>query len=209
YSADTHRIDSDYRATAWTMEMVYANRMTMQTIKSSTQDQNPPTSPGDQHSDSGVVKDTMAKRSTLSETVNQLQTNYSSLKAERDELLTNYSSLKAERDELLTNYSSLKAERDELLRQLEDSCPLGWIKFNSSCYYISNDRMTWNESRQYCRERGADLVIIDTEEEQIFISMFHNFWIGLTDSNEEGTWKWVNGTTLTTGFLQELCVNLW
>ncbi|KAG9329972.1 hypothetical protein JZ751_028425, partial [Albula glossodonta] len=144
--------------------------------------------------DNGVLNDTMEKHSTLSETLNQLQTNYSSLTAERDQLQTNYSSLTAERDQLQTNYnsitaerdqlqtsyhsltaerdqlktkySSLTAERDQLQRMLEHSCPQGWIKFSSRCYFVSKEKKTWSESRQYCRERGADLVIINNKEEQ-------------------------------------------
>ncbi|KAG9329494.1 hypothetical protein JZ751_004445, partial [Albula glossodonta] len=122
----------------------------------------------------------------------------SSLIVERDQLQTNYSSLTAERDQLQTNYSTLTAERDQLLRELEHPCPQGWIKFNSRCYFVSKEKKTWSESRQYCRERGADLVIINNKEEQMFLTVFQTTWIGLTDSDEEGTWKWVDGTTLTT-----------
>ncbi|XP_059199593.1 CD209 antigen-like [Centropristis striata] len=61
---------------------------------------------------------------------------------------------------------------------------------------------SWEDSRQDCRDRGADLVIVTNEEEQVFINSFNErFWIGLTDREEEGTWRWVDGSVLnSSGF---------
>uniref|UniRef100_A0A672KGG9 C-type lectin domain-containing protein n=1 Tax=Sinocyclocheilus grahami TaxID=75366 RepID=A0A672KGG9_SINGR len=60
----------------------------------------------------------------------------------------------------------------------------GWINYQSSLYFISSERKSWAESRRYCTERGADLIIINNREEQDFvkkISANANVWIGLTD----------------------------
>uniref|UniRef100_A0A673VRI9 C-type lectin domain family 4 member F-like n=1 Tax=Salmo trutta TaxID=8032 RepID=A0A673VRI9_SALTR len=84
--------------------------------------------------------------------------------------------------------------------KLLGSCPEGWGRFGCSCYYVSTEGKSWEESRQDCLERGADLVIINSEEEQTFINGFESVsyvWIGLTDSVTEGTWKWVDDTPLT------------
>ncbi|XP_029622374.1 C-type lectin domain family 4 member E-like [Salmo trutta] len=83
----------------------------------------------------------------------------------------------------------------------EQHCQEGWRYFDSSLYFLSTEKKTWEESRQDCLERGADLVIINSKEEQTFLFTIHlRAWIGLTDSVTEGTWTWVDGTTLTTGY---------
>lgn len=56
---------------------------------------------------------------------------------------------------------------------------------------------SWNESRGDCTEREANLLKINSTEEQDFARKLLR--IGLTDSDEEGTWKWVDGITLTSG----------
>uniref|UniRef100_A0A8C1KJ92 C-type lectin domain-containing protein n=1 Tax=Cyprinus carpio TaxID=7962 RepID=A0A8C1KJ92_CYPCA len=74
-----------------------------------------------------------------------------------------------------------------------------WTYYQYSFYYMSTEKKTWTESRRYCTERGADLIIINNKEEQDFV---HNtsgnavFYIGLTDTDVEGTWKWVDNTAL-------------
>uniref|UniRef100_A0A8P4KPB0 C-type lectin domain-containing protein n=1 Tax=Dicentrarchus labrax TaxID=13489 RepID=A0A8P4KPB0_DICLA len=73
-----------------------------------------------------------------------------------------------------------------------------WVDFNDSVYYISSIKKTWNASRDDCLKKGADLMIINSEEEQVQLK--DNMWIGLTDSETEGTWKWVDGTPLTTSY---------
>ncbi|KTF82197.1 hypothetical protein cypCar_00033741 [Cyprinus carpio] len=67
---------------------------------------------------------------------------------------------------------------------------------------MSSELKSWSDSRQYCRERGADLVIINTEEKQKFISSFikERVWIGLSDREQEGVMKWVDNSTLKQGF---------
>ncbi|XP_051572202.1 C-type lectin domain family 10 member A-like [Myxocyprinus asiaticus] len=80
----------------------------------------------------------------------------------------------------------------------------GWIYYQFSLYYISSEEKSWSEGRRYCTERGADLLIINNKEEQMSVFVYkvsggNNVWIGLTDSDKEGTWKWVSGSTLTSG----------
>ncbi|XP_056315476.1 C-type lectin domain family 4 member E-like [Danio aesculapii] len=62
--------------------------------------------------------------------------------------------------------------------------------------------MSWFQGRQFCRSRDADLVIINTEEKQKFISSFVQefVWIGLSDIEIEGNMTWVDNSPLNQGF---------
>ncbi|XP_028446219.1 CD209 antigen-like protein E [Perca flavescens] len=109
------------------------------------------------------------------------------------------SSLSEERDRLNSSLTEMAKELDRL--QQKKTCPAGWRMFSSSCYLLSAESGSWEKGRQDCRERGADLVVIESSEEQTFLSAFIKkdtwYWIGLTDRDEEWTWKWVDGTPLT------------
>uniref|UniRef100_A0A8C9XR88 C-type lectin domain-containing protein n=1 Tax=Sander lucioperca TaxID=283035 RepID=A0A8C9XR88_SANLU len=109
------------------------------------------------------------------------------------------SSLTEERDRLNSRLTEMAKELDRL--QQNKTCPAEWRMFSSSCYLLSAESGSWEKGRQYCRDRGADLVVIDSSEEQMFLSKCikkdTQYWIGLTDRDEEGTWKWVDGTPLT------------
>uniref|UniRef100_A0A7N6FBE1 C-type lectin domain-containing protein n=2 Tax=Anabas testudineus TaxID=64144 RepID=A0A7N6FBE1_ANATE len=70
-----------------------------------------------------------------------------------------------------------------------------WRHFNGSFYYFSSLMKSWQESRNDCLQRGADLVIINSAKEQDFIRSWRKrMWIGLNDREVEGTWRWVDGT---------------
>ncbi|XP_030285836.1 CD209 antigen-like protein E isoform X1 [Sparus aurata] len=83
------------------------------------------------------------------------------------------------------------------------SCPQDWMMFGSSCYYISSQRRNWDNSRQDCLQREADLVIINSKVEQAFLTGFTMAaWVGMTDREEEGSWMWVDGTPVNKDRLQ-------
>nr|XP_029507126.1 C-type lectin domain family 12 member B-like isoform X2 [Oncorhynchus nerka] len=108
----------------------------------------------------------------LTEERDQLQTRYNNLTEERDQLQTSYNNLTEERDQLQTSYNNLTEERDLLVWRAERSgCPVGWRKFDCSCYFLSIVSKTWEESRQDCLNRGGDLVIIQSREEQVRCSV--------------------------------------
>ncbi|XP_060720573.1 asialoglycoprotein receptor 2-like [Tachysurus vachellii] len=74
-----------------------------------------------------------------------------------------------------------------------------WTQFGTSVYYISV-RGSWTESRQDCTDKRADLVIINSKEEQDFINTqlgSSPAWIGLSYNR---AWKWVDGTPLSAGY---------
>ncbi|KAF4115379.1 hypothetical protein G5714_002868 [Onychostoma macrolepis] len=112
--------------------------------------------------------------------------------------------MEREYEEMNINNSDVKAEREymDIQRRRTPQNTDGWIYYQSSIYFISSKIKSWDESRRYCTEKGADLIIINSREEQDFvkkISADAKVWIGLTDSDVEGIWKWVDGSTLTSG----------
>ncbi|XP_037649935.1 hepatic lectin-like [Sebastes umbrosus] len=87
------------------------------------------------------------------------------------------------------------------------SCEEGWEQHGAKCYHFSSYKSTWEESRSECRRLGGDLVKIESREEQEFLlgrlrdkmdTHEDKFWIGLTDSEEENKWLWVDGSPLDT-----------
>ncbi|XP_067877338.1 hepatic lectin-like isoform X2 [Heterodontus francisci] len=76
-------------------------------------------------------------------------------------------------------------------------CPRNWIHFNESCYYFSTKADTWKNSKLYCTLRESNLLVINTAEEQYFLTLESEnkrFWIGLHDQENEHVWQWVDGT---------------
>ncbi|XP_077327144.1 C-type lectin domain family 10 member A-like [Lithobates pipiens] len=98
---------------------------------------------------------------------------------------------------LFTYYKSIKEEMTHLKNEgsTDRTCSEEWIHYELSCYYMSSNRQSWNVSRKECQNNMADLMVINSEEEMMFLrdNAFGKYlWIGLTDV--DGTWQWVDGT---------------
>ncbi|XDV15995.1 hypothetical protein PO909_015894 [Leuciscus waleckii] len=104
--------------------------------------------------------------------------------------------LMTEKDQLKNSFSSLNQKKMELETELRKLYERGKDRF-----FISSELKSWSESRQYCRDHGGDLVIINTEEKQKFISSLVKeiVWIGLSDIVNEGKMKWVDNSPLKQG----------
>ncbi|XP_076778383.1 CD209 antigen-like protein C isoform X1 [Arvicanthis niloticus] len=97
----------------------------------------------------------------------------------------------------------LKTRIDPLCRP----CSWDWMLFHGNCYFFSISKLNWNDSLTACKEVGAQLVIIESHEEQAFLhKMFlikGNHWIGLSDIKQEGSWQWVDGSPLSLSFKRQ------
>uniref|UniRef100_A0A3B3WFC8 C-type lectin domain-containing protein n=1 Tax=Poecilia mexicana TaxID=48701 RepID=A0A3B3WFC8_9TELE len=79
-------------------------------------------------------------------------------------------------------------------------CPDGWFWFQEKCYWFRNDtELNWEESRRFCQNRSADLVVINNPEQQAFISNLSSsfYWLGL--QNIDSSWVWIDGCRDTLG----------
>ncbi|KAM9276354.1 C-type lectin domain family 12 member B-like [Cariama cristata] len=85
----------------------------------------------------------------------------------------------------------------ENYKQDRRSCPQSWERSGKKCYFFSQTQKIndWNASREECIHMNSDLVIIDSEEELKYLasqSRGHYYLLGLTYSESEKKWKWIN-----------------
>lgn len=106
--------------------------------------------------------------------------------------------LEKELNEYKTSYENLTQEIDNVQKEL-NLTKEGWKMFGGRYFYFSTYRKIWTDSRSVCIARGADLVSIKSQEEQDFLLGKNDLtmWVGLSDLDVKGTWKWLDGTLLS------------
>ena len=78
------------------------------------------------------------------------------------------------------------------------TCPDDFVRFQNRCYKFSTERKSWADARAACQaiSQEYDLVTIDSQDLATYMEEKHGLWIGLSDSETEGTYKWVSGNGL-------------
>ncbi|XP_019126341.1 C-type lectin domain family 4 member C isoform X1 [Larimichthys crocea] len=146
-----------------------------------------------------ALGDTCYKNSQTMDKLQKLTDEYEAMKNLTD---TENSQTMEKLQKLTDEYEAMK---EILTDKRYLKCEEGWERNGTQCYYFSTNKLTWSESRAECRQRGGDLVKIDSVEEQSFLQQKlkekmsddeDKHWIGLTDSKTEGTWLWTDDSPL-------------
>ncbi|TKS82492.1 CD209 antigen-like protein A [Collichthys lucidus] len=148
----------------------------------------------------GVISEQSRQNANLTEQNHQLWTEKTDLQRRTEEL-------SRERDGLNWTIGIIMGHetfpvKDFCPQKVCKPCKDGWLLFQSKCYLFSEAyyRKNWEESRKECKGMNADLVVIESQEEQLFINNHTNkaeYWIGLRKKDVRNTWMWVNGSNLT------------
>ena len=78
--------------------------------------------------------------------------------------------------------------------------PSDALQFNGKWYRIYHERLPWNSAKQRCTTLGGQLAIVPDEPTWVFLRARTQgviLWLGATDEEVEGVFKWIDGTPFT------------
>ncbi|XP_078614141.1 perlucin-like protein isoform X2 [Branchiostoma floridae x Branchiostoma japonicum] len=113
---------------------------------------------------------------------------------------TRLSHLLAEQKNITDGLQERVAQLEERIRDTD--CPVGYQRFQRTCYRFSTDRKPHRKARDTCHGEGGRLATVKDQETHDFLANHvrattrANTWIGLTDEATEGSWVWDDGTSL-------------
>ncbi|XP_065682566.1 uncharacterized protein LOC100212647 [Hydra vulgaris] len=106
------------------------------------------------------------------------------------------------------------------LKEKNDSCANGWLSYKNYCYLFQNEYETfygndWIDSYSLCRSKGGNLLSIEDQEENSFITsilesdnmIYLNFWIGLNYLMSHKRFVWSDQTKWNLKFPIETILN--
>ncbi|XP_059579429.1 C-type lectin domain family 4 member F [Alligator mississippiensis] len=91
----------------------------------------------------------------------------------------------------------------EQYRYLLTRVSQGWRLHGGNLYYFSKEKRSWEEAEQFCVSQNSHLSsVLSWEEQEYLAAEVRNadHWIGLSDREAEGSWRWVDGSEYTKGF---------
>ncbi|XP_058677361.1 C-type lectin domain family 4 member G-like [Ammospiza caudacuta] len=132
---------------------------------------------------------------------------YQELRAELELLRGNFStiwdSVQQDQTRLHFGIRQHQLEQQDLAAQLcralgsSRPCSPGWLPHRSRCFSFSRDALSWGRAHNACADLGAHLAVVSDEDEQLFLLEHSNrsssYWLGLTDTEQTGNWRWVTG----------------
>ena len=74
------------------------------------------------------------------------------------------------------------------------------LTFNGHSYQRFDTAMNWTDAKAFCANKSAHLATITSQAENDFVaknlvptSPVSPVWLGATDEEKEGVWKWITG----------------
>ena len=121
----------------------------------------------------------------------------------RDEIETVKQDFKDSMESYVTEAVALSEQKIfEKLREIL-TCDYPWEMLGNSCYFLSSEKMTWNDAREYCNSKGSHLVEIDNSDERDFLvqkyKAIFTVWVGGHDNENEGTYVWQTSNNTISG----------
>ena len=84
--------------------------------------------------------------------------------------------------------------------QCVQKCPNDWKEHGDRCYLWSDKKRTWADAEELCKKKGGHLASVTSEAVDAYIAgekekrWLKNLWIGGSDKEIEGVWKWTDGS---------------
>nr|QLC27663.1 C-type lectin receptor-like protein [Carassius auratus] len=90
-------------------------------------------------------------------------------------------------------------------------CPEDWLHLEGRCYFFSDGKLDWQHSKESCASMGGHLSILHSHQQHHALESVarsrggvdYHYWIGLSDLETEGVWKWVDNTLVNRTFWSE------
>uniref|UniRef100_A0A669R027 C-type lectin domain-containing protein n=1 Tax=Phasianus colchicus TaxID=9054 RepID=A0A669R027_PHACC len=85
----------------------------------------------------------------------------------------------------------------------DPGCQEGWKRFSFYCYLVGSALATFSDANKTCEQSKAYLATVETRNEQAFLISLIGlrsekyFWLGLSDTEEQGMFRWTSGETPT------------
>ncbi|XP_053559029.1 CD209 antigen-like protein B isoform X3 [Bombina bombina] len=103
--------------------------------------------------------------------------NFQKCMADKRDINSTLSILQRKSEDLQSKYSKLERWAKRIFQSCDQFgiskggnyhiCPAGWLMKDASCYFVSSQKMSWNSAQEDCISRQSNLLVINSESEQV------------------------------------------